>query len=186
MCSSYLTILIPVMEKNGDPKSSLVELLKERSELTRVLAYCNSRNEGKRFCNLLNEGGVTSIYFDGETDLETRHRYIADLEEDRVRVLVTVRVLAEGIDIPAATTAMFVEPRNGHVQLTQCIGRVERIHREKRMAFIVLPSVNEELELVRFLNFKYLYKRQRNDKLSFEKRNSRIAKKKIFCVLMRK
>jgi hypothetical protein len=48
---------------------------------------------------------------------------------------------------------MFVEPRNGHVTVTQCVGRVLRkcAATGKTVATVVLPTVDEEHELVRFM-----------------------------------
>jgi len=145
------TLLIPVLEHDGDPKAALVHLLDERRELVRVLAYCNSRAAGQQFCAMLVAAGIPAAYFDGRDSAARRNEFIAQLADGRVRVLVTVRVLSEGVDIQCATTCMFVEPRNGHTEALQCIGRVERLHPDKTLAYVVLPSTNEERELARFL-----------------------------------
>ena len=68
-------------------------------------------------------------------------------------MLVTVQTLSEGIDIPCADTAFFVEPRSARINVIQCVGRVLRRcpATGKSLAHIVLPSADEEAMVRKFL-----------------------------------
>ena len=119
-------------------------LLKQVGSFRRVLAYCNSIAEAKRFRMVLRELGLAAWHINGKTPLKKRQAAIAEFAGPLlkpVHVLVTVEVLGEGINIPNADTCMFVEPRNSYRSIIQAIGRVLRHHPAKTLAHIVLPAV---------------------------------------------
>ena len=119
-------------------------LLKQVGRFRRVLAYCNSIAEAKRFRMVLRELGLEAWHINGKTPLKKRQTAIAEFAGPLlkpVHVLVTVEVLGEGINIPNADTCMFVEPRKSYSSIIQAIGRVLRHHPAKTLAHIVLPAV---------------------------------------------
>ena len=119
-------------------------LLKQAGRFRRVLAYCNSVAEAKRFRMVLRELGLAVWHINGKTPSNKRQAVIAEFAgplQKPVHVLVTVEVLGEGINIPNADTCMFVEPRNSYRSIIQAIGRVLRHHPAKTLAHIVLPAV---------------------------------------------
>ena len=119
-------------------------LLKQAGRFRRVLAYCNTVAEAKRFQMVLEELGLAAWHINAKTGLKERKRVMDEFTgvlKKPVHVLVTVEVLGEGINIPNADTCMFVEPRNSYRSIIQAIGRVLRPHFTKTMAHIVLPAV---------------------------------------------
>ena len=119
-------------------------LVKQAGRFRRVLAYCNSVAEAKRFRMVLRELGLAAWHINGKTPFKKRESVIAEFAgplQKPVHVLVTVEVLGEGINIPNADTCMFVEPRNSYRSIIQAIGRVLRCHPAKTLAHIVLPAV---------------------------------------------
>ena len=119
-------------------------LLKQVGRFRRVLAYCNSVAEAKRFRMVLRKLGLAAWHINGKTPSKKRESVIAEFAgplQKPVHVLVTVEVLGEGINIPNADTCMFVEPRNSYRSIIQAIGRVLRHHPAKTLAHIVLPAV---------------------------------------------
>ena len=119
-------------------------LVKQAGRFRRVLAYCNTVAEAKKFQMVLKELGLAARQINGAT---SRKRRTAAIEEfsgiltKPVHVMVTVEVLGEGINIPNADTCMFVEPRNSYRSVIQAIERVLRHHPGKTLAHIVLPAV---------------------------------------------
>ena len=119
-------------------------LLKQVGRFRRVLAYCNSVSEAKRFRMVLRELGLAAWHINAKTPSKKREAVIEEFTgplQKPVHVLVTVEVLGEGINIPNADTCMFVEPRNSYRSIIQAIGRVLRHHPAKTLAHIVLPAV---------------------------------------------
>ena len=116
-------------------------LLKQPGRFRRVLAYCNTVPEAKRFQMVLEELGLAAWHINAKTRPTIRQAVIAEFAgelQKPVHVLVTVEVLGEGINIPNADTCMFVEPRQSYTSIVQAIGRVLRW---KTLAHIVLPAV---------------------------------------------
>jgi superfamily II DNA or RNA helicase len=145
-------ICIPVLTSRTDRQPALAALIVDNASVwNSILAYCNSRKEGKRFLSILHSLRVSAAYLDGETPQNTRDSIIAQFEASRIRVLVSVYILSEGVDIPCADTCMFVEPRTSSINIVQCVGRILRKHPSKTLAHVVLPADNEEKELTRFL-----------------------------------
>eukprot|EP00434_Breviolum_minutum_P004561 symbB.v1.2.004024.t1/scaffold227.1/size261201/10 len=119
-------------------------LLKQAGRFRRVLAYCNTVAEAKRFQMVLKELGLAAWHINAETKWKERKRVMDEFTgilKKPVHVLVTVEVLGEGINIPNADTCMFVEPRNSYRSIIQAIGRILRHHAAKPLGHIILPAV---------------------------------------------
>ena len=119
-------------------------LVKQAGRFRRVLAYCNTVAEAKRFQMVLEELGLAAWHINGMTQWKERKRVMDEFTgvlKKPVHVLVTVEVLGEGINIPNADTCMFVEPRNSYRSIIQAIGRVLRHHPDKPLGHIILPAV---------------------------------------------
>ena len=123
----------------------LADLLsKQAGRFRRVLAYCNTVAEAKKFQTVLEELGLAAWHINARTSRKARVKAIEEFSgslQKPVHVLVTVEVLGEGINIPNADTCMFVEPRNSYRSVIQATGRVLRQHPGKTLAHILLPAV---------------------------------------------
>ena len=119
-------------------------LLKHAGRFRRVLAYCNTVAEAKRFQMVLKKLGLGAWHINGMTGWKERKRVMDEFTgvlKKPAHVLVTVEVLGEGINIPNADTCMFVEPRNSYRSIIQAIGRILRHHSAKPLGHIILPAV---------------------------------------------
>ena len=119
-------------------------LLKQAGRFRRVLAYCNTVAEAKRFEMVLKELGLGVWHINAMTGWKERKRVMDEFTgslKKPVHVLVTVEVLGEGVNIPNADTCMFVEPRNSYRSIIQAIGRILRHHPAKPLGHIILPAV---------------------------------------------
>ena len=118
--------------------------LKQAGRFRRVLAYCNTVAEAKRFEMVLKESGLGAWHINAKTGWKERKRVMDEFTgslKKPVHVLVTVEVLGEGANIPNADTCMFVEPRNSYRSIIQAIGRILRHHPAKPLGHIILPAV---------------------------------------------
>ena len=133
---------VPVISKHHAYVCLADLLLKQPGRFRRVLAYCNTVAEAKRFQMVLEELGLAAWHINARTKPTIRQAVMAEFAgelQKPVHVLVTVEVLGEGINIPNADTCMFVEPRQSYRSIVQAIGRVLRP--AKALAHIVLPPV---------------------------------------------
>ncbi|CAE7208933.1 unnamed protein product [Symbiodinium sp. CCMP2456] len=142
LCEYDLTV--PVTTE-GHPYICLANLLMAQAgRFRRVLAYCNSIAEARRFQQVLEITGLAAWHINGDTSRKVRERVMNEFSGDLqkpLHVLVTVQVLGEGVNIPNADTCMFVEPRSSYVSIIQAIGRVLRPHSTKPLSHVVLPAI---------------------------------------------
>lgn len=57
----------------------------------------------------------------------------------RIRCLITVNCISEGVDLPEADTAIFFDDRKSIINIIQCVGRIMRKHHSKTSATFVIP-----------------------------------------------
>lgn len=139
------TVMVPVVTA-GDPKPSLVQLIEDLPLRRKILAFCNTVREAEAFTRLLSEAGIAADHYNGATKTRLRQEVLKNFQRrGGIRVLVTVDVISEGVDLPVADTCLFVEPRNG-IRLQQCVGRVLRDHADKISALVIAPPVVQEAD----------------------------------------
>lgn len=100
----------------------------------KILAFCNTVHEAMSFTRMLLDAGIAADHYNAQTVAAQRRDILLSFQRGEafggIRVLVTVDVLSEGVDLPSADTCLFVAPRRG-VRLRQCVGRVLRTHPDK-------------------------------------------------------
>eukprot|EP00438_Fugacium_kawagutii_P002181 Skav228815 [mRNA] locus=scaffold359:323640:330797:+ [translate_table: standard] len=156
------SVMVPVLSE-GDPRPGLVELIRNLPLSRKILAFCNTVHEAQAFARMLSEAGIAAGHYNGRTGSVKRLDILKSFERPElhggIRVLVTVDVLSEGVDLPIADSCMFVAPRQG-ARLRQCVGRVLRKHHAKVDALVIAPPIvrrengflTEEAELSRLLS----------------------------------
>ena len=136
-------VMVPVLSE-GDPRPGLNKIIRNLPFSRKILAFCNTVCEAKQFTKMLCAAGIPADHYNGSTTTMRRKEILESFQLSEtlggVRVLVTVDVLSEGVDLPVADTCLFVAPRRG-VRLQQCVGRVLRNHSEKVDALVIAPPV---------------------------------------------
>ncbi|MGW0651677.1 Helicase associated domain protein [Streptomyces phaeochromogenes] len=117
-------------------------------DLRRVLVFHNRIAAAEAFSEDLPDTAVQlkrpdlqAFWVDGTQRIDERRSRLSDFESaDGCTVLSNVRVLAEGIDIPAIDSVVFAAPRNSIVDAIQAIGRALRLVPGRgKKATLVLP-----------------------------------------------
>ena len=84
-------------------------------------------------------------HIDGKSNAAQRDQELNWLKEDTdgniCRILSNVKVLSEGVDVPALDAIMFMHPRNSQIDVIQSVGRVMRRADDKNMGYVILPVV---------------------------------------------
>ena len=95
-------------------------------ELGRCVVFCLSRSHGTMLTKHLRREGVSAEYVDGRTKDSERLAIFERFRDGDTRVLVSVSLLIEGVDCPAAEAALLTYPTASPTRLRQMIGRVLR------------------------------------------------------------
>lgn len=129
--------------------------------MQRALAFCSSINLSKtftrHFMNVVSEYQnrdeiedkfktdlkVELDHVDGTFNADKRSKCISwlkdETDEDVCRVLSNARCLAEGVDIPALDSVLFMHPRKSQIDVVQSVGRVMRKAEGKKLGYVILP-----------------------------------------------
>jgi superfamily II DNA or RNA helicase len=144
-------IKIPVFSDDPTNKNICDHLIKN---YTNTIIYCNSHDEGKKICNLLNkiQKNIAS-YIDCETSKTQRQLILQKYRESKTQFLVNVKILVEGFDAPITKNICFMHLPKSKTTLIQIIGRALRLHPLKNIANIILPfsSNDDEDSICNFL-----------------------------------
>jgi len=82
-------------------------------------------------------------HIDGKFNASAREERLDWLREeageDTCRILTNVRVLSEGVDVPALDAILFMHPRKSQIEVVQSVGRVMRRAEGKTLGYVILP-----------------------------------------------
>lgn len=122
--------------------TQIVNIINENKEYKHIIIYCNRIETTRACCETLNNSGIISYDINSEMRLKERRRKVEDFKNGLVRVICSVNCLSEGVDLPIADTCMFLNDRQGEINVIQCVGRILRPYQYKPKARIVLFDVN--------------------------------------------
>lgn len=105
-------------------------------------AYYRTLNEEERSKIV----SINADHVDGSMGATERLRKLqwlkdVDRESSQCNVLMNVRCLSEGVDVPSLDAVLFLSARNSQVDVVQSVGRVMRKAEGKRYGYIIIPVV---------------------------------------------
>lgn len=145
--------LIGTAENKITKLRSLIEQIGP-DDVHHTLVYCGDgsiETEGeevkrqiRRVTEILgNDLGIKAHQFTYEEDQATRERLLSDFETGALQMLVAIRCLDEGVDVPATQRAFMLASSTNPRQFVQRRGRILRPHASKEYAtihdFVVAP-----------------------------------------------
>ncbi len=126
----------------------LARSIKERG-LTHILTFNNTNANAKKFHKILKKmlvlyGVDCNCYrLTGKSTMKERHRVINDFKNDDVAVISSSRIFTEGVDIPIVDSVCFVDNKLSVIDIIQSCGRALRLHNNKELSYIILPTICE-------------------------------------------
>ena len=103
----------------------------------RAIAFCCNVNHAEHVCAAFKHGGIKAATLLGSTDPLRRTAVVADFAAGSLQVLVTVDVVSEGFDCPAAEAAILLRPTQSEGLYLQQVGRVLRPAPSKTHAVVL-------------------------------------------------
>lgn len=92
----------------------------------RCVVFAADREHGRALTREWRRRGVAAEYVDGETPDANREAALRRFGGGTTSVIVNVRLLVEGVDVPAATAVVLTHPIADRLKLQQMLGRVLR------------------------------------------------------------
>lgn len=133
--------------------ATAIMLLNEfkKKDCTHLVTYHNSVAGSKKFKELLEklvENGdlkITILAVDGNHSMKIRTRIFKEFTNNNLAILVSARVLNEGVNLPIIDSVCFVDPRTSIIDVIQSLGRSLRLYNGKLFAKIYVPIVVEDI-----------------------------------------
>lgn len=143
-----LLILRSKLIKGAKNKISELSLLLadlNKKGITNTLIYCDGMDQLDKAQSILNELGVVNHKFTQNEPINIRETILNNFAEGIYKVLVAVKCLDEGVDVPATQVAIIMASTSNPREFIQRRGRVLRKDPRKSKAvvydFVVLPPV---------------------------------------------
>ena len=115
----------------------------------RALGFCVSVAHAEYMARKFSEAGLASVAISGETPSEERDAALRRLSAGEIRVLFSVDVLGEGVDVPTVDTVLLLRPTQSATVLTQQLGRGLR-KAEGKSCLTVLDLIGQQHRQFRF------------------------------------
>ena len=112
--------------KKATAKIDLVRDILDEHPLERALIYCADREQLQSVHEILRDLGVVHLRYTGETPKEKRQSALDALATGDVPAILAIKCLDEGVDVPAADTAILLASSTNERQFIQRRGRVLR------------------------------------------------------------
>ncbi|MFZ9621381.1 MAG: DEAD/DEAH box helicase [Prochlorococcaceae cyanobacterium] len=103
----------------------------------RAIAFCCSTAHAEHVCESFRDAGIHASTLLGSTDPLDRDQIVSSFAAGSLQVLVTVDVVSEGFDVPAAGCAILLRPTQSLGLYLQQVGRVLRPAPGKDAAIIL-------------------------------------------------
>ena len=119
----------------------------------RALGFCVSVAHAEFMASKFNKVGIFSTAVSGKTPSDERKKALADLRDGKLRVLFSVDVFNEGVDVPSVDAILMLRPTESATIFLQQLGRGLRKSEDKEVC-TVLDFVGQHRKEFRF-DLKY-------------------------------
>jgi superfamily II DNA or RNA helicase len=89
----------------------------------RALGFCVSVDHARYMARVFRDHGVSAVAITGETGDEERKRALEDLERGRIRIVFSVDLFNEGVDVPTVDALLMLRPTESPLLFLQQLGR---------------------------------------------------------------
>ena len=127
--------LTNVLTANDDLARLVLKRLAEHVDdvdSIRALGFCVGVDHARFMARVFNEAGVPATAVWGDSPDEERRKALADLRDGVIRILFSVDLFNEGVDLPDVDTLLFLRPTESPTLFLQQLGRGLRKAHEKR------------------------------------------------------
>ncbi|WP_366516753.1 DEAD/DEAH box helicase family protein [uncultured Clostridium sp.] len=108
-------------------------------QVQKCIGFCIDINHAKYMTSEFNKRGIESICLTGEDSGDKREETIKRLEsdEDSLKVIFTVDIFNEGVDIPSVNQVLMLRPTSSPIVFIQQLGRGLRKHKSKEFLTVL-------------------------------------------------
>jgi superfamily II DNA or RNA helicase len=109
----------------------------------RALGFCVSIDHARYMARVFREAGIPSIAIWGDTPELERRQALGDLRDGKIKVVFSVDLFNEGVDVPVVDTLLLLRPTDSPILFIQQLGRGLRLSKGKSRC-VVLDFVGHQ------------------------------------------
>ena len=128
-----------------------------KNNLEGILVYCGP-GETNEIIKYISDLGIRVHEFNSQVTNKERQKLLKNFKNNDIQVLVAIKCLDEGVNIPSVKTAFFITSTSNPKEFIQRRGRVLRKYNDKKITkifdYYIVPNINldnkldqEELEI---------------------------------------
>jgi superfamily II DNA or RNA helicase/HKD family nuclease len=118
-------------------------------EQVRALGFCVGVEHARHMARIFNKHGVTAVAISGDTPQVDREAALKDLAGGSLKVLFSVDLFNEGVDVPSVNTLLLLRPTDSPTLYLQQLGRGLR-RSENKPFCLILDFVGQHRKEFRF------------------------------------
>ena len=145
----YCIIRQKVIVNASEKYIAFNQILDVLGEPIHCLVYC-SPQQIERVQEILNKRGIVQHKFTAQEDFKERKRLLDSFAKGHYKVLVAMRCLDEGVDVPSTRIAIIMASSTNPREFIQRRGRILRLFEGKRKAVIydviVVPTISGSID----------------------------------------
>ena len=151
-------LVLPTEEEEGDTNEGVISMIRRGAPPGPILVDATDKKDAEWYAEVLTANGIPADYIHSGLGKKRRDALMADLLAGKIRALVQVDLLTEGVDVPGARTVVMRRLRGSAVAIVQFGGRVLRPIRKacptldwagpKEEGVIILPHATPWLRAV--------------------------------------
>lgn len=112
----------------------------DKSSRQAIIIYCSRVSTAEQLKQSLDSSKVVKA----SIDVNSRKKIFDEFLHGKLRILITVNCISEGVDLPNADCAIFFDDKKSVINIIQCVGRVMRTCENKLSASLVLPVYSDD------------------------------------------
>lgn len=124
-----------ILQKAENKLPLLINLIKKQKNKKYTLVYC-APGEVNKTVKAISNLGITVHRFNSEVNNKERQTLLSLFSRGEIEVLVAIKCLDEGVDVPATKNAYFLSSTSNPREFVQRRGRVLRLSEDKNHANI--------------------------------------------------
>ena len=144
-----LTNLLTANDMSARQVIRLLEQHVDDLQAIRALGFCVSVDHARFMARVFSEAGITSLAVWGDSPPEERRKALSDLAGGMIKVLFSVDLFNEGLDVPAVDTLLMLRPTESATLFLQQLGRGLR-RTDGKVMCTVLDFVGHQHKEFRF------------------------------------
>jgi len=125
----------------------ILKAFEEHKGITHMLTFSSINIDANKLFNILKafSKNINIFVLSGLDSIKKRNRVIKEFKKCERAIICSARIFNEGVNIPIVNSVCFTDNKYSTVDIIQCCGRPLRLFPDKTMAYIILPTIINDI-----------------------------------------